>query len=181
MWKELNVEQVLVGTLKIEGEKVRVNVELVDTKRGFNIWGKSYNKTIESCFEVQDEIAADIAEQLKVGLAERTVPASRRNEPRNSESSSYQWGGFLKEITGLARNKKTLIRALRCTRKLLIWTTIAPCLILDWGVYTSLVMLGKTALRISTRWISITNWLMNMIQTSRKLASAWAGCISTGV
>jgi len=95
MGKELNVEQVLVGTLKIEGEKVRVNVELVDTKRGFNIWGKSYNKTIESCFEVQDEIAADIAEQLKVGLTERTVPASRRNEPRNSESfKAYQWGRF---------------------------------------------------------------------------------------
>lgn len=90
--KELKVEQILEGTLKMEKDQVRINVRLVDTKRGFNIWTKSYDKKIESCFEIQDEIAGDIAKELRLSLIEGKVRNLKKREPANFEAyKAYQW------------------------------------------------------------------------------------------
>lgn len=48
--KELKVDQILEGTLKIEKDRVWVNVKLSETRRGFNIWSQSYDKKLEKSF-----------------------------------------------------------------------------------------------------------------------------------
>src|ERR1035441_615533 len=46
--------------------RVRVTVQLVDARNGFQIWSERYDRQMEDIFEVQDEIASAIAERLKV-------------------------------------------------------------------------------------------------------------------
>jgi TolB-like protein/Tfp pilus assembly protein PilF len=90
--QELRVKQILEGTLKIEKDHVRINVKLIETKRGFNIWAKGYDKKIESCFEIQNEIASDIASRLKLNLAEGKIRILKKREPSNLEAyKAYQW------------------------------------------------------------------------------------------
>jgi TolB-like protein/predicted Zn-dependent protease len=81
----LGVETVLQGSLRRAGDRVRITVQLVDTRSGFQLWSERHDREIADIFDVQDEIARGVAERLKVTLdsaADRHV--ARR--PRNVEA-----------------------------------------------------------------------------------------------
>lgn len=65
---KLHVAHVLDGTVRRAGSRVRVTVQLVDARNGFQLWSERYDRQMEDTFEVQDEIARAIADQLKVPL-----------------------------------------------------------------------------------------------------------------
>jgi TolB-like protein/Tfp pilus assembly protein PilF len=64
--KELKVSFVLSGSLQKQGDNVRITVQMIDTKNGFNIWSKQYTEKEDDVFAVQDKIANSIAEKLEV-------------------------------------------------------------------------------------------------------------------
>ena len=70
--RRLHVATVLEGSVRRSGNRVRVTVQLVDTRDGFQLWSERYDRQMEDIFDVQDEIARAIAERLKVTLGERT-------------------------------------------------------------------------------------------------------------
>jgi serine/threonine-protein kinase len=116
--KELKVDQILEGTLKMEKDRVRINVQLIDTKRGFNIWTKSYDKKIESCFELQDEIASDIANQLKLSLAEGKVRNLKKREPANFEAyKAYQWARIFERNYRDNQRREDFVRSVEMYQK----------------------------------------------------------------
>ncbi|MBT8397249.1 MAG: tetratricopeptide repeat protein [Gemmatimonadetes bacterium] len=64
----LNVAHVLGGSVrKAEGE-VRITAQLVDARTDTNLWSRSWDRTLEDVFAVQDEIAAEVVKQLEVSL-----------------------------------------------------------------------------------------------------------------
>ncbi len=65
---KLRVANVLEGSVRRSGNRVRVTVQLVDVKNGFHLWSERYDRQMEDIFEVQDEIARAITEKLKVTL-----------------------------------------------------------------------------------------------------------------
>jgi pentatricopeptide repeat protein len=65
---KLKVAHVLEGSVRRAGNRVRVSVQLVDARNGFQLWSERYDRQMEDIFEVQDEIARAIADQLKVTL-----------------------------------------------------------------------------------------------------------------
>jgi serine/threonine protein kinase len=65
---KLRVANVLEGSVRRAGNRVRVTVQLVDARNGFHLWSERYDRQMEDIFEVQDEIARSIAERLKVTL-----------------------------------------------------------------------------------------------------------------
>ena len=68
--KGLKVDSILIGNVIQSEGKLRVIVQLVDTKTEENIWAKTFDKTENDVFAVQREIAQSVAEGLKLTLNE---------------------------------------------------------------------------------------------------------------
>ena len=66
--RDLNVEHILEGTVRRSGERVRINVELINVNDGYEVWSERYDRIMEDIFDVQDEISQAIVEQLKIRL-----------------------------------------------------------------------------------------------------------------
>ncbi|HWG67605.1 MAG TPA: tetratricopeptide repeat protein, partial [Rhodanobacteraceae bacterium] len=67
--KQLNVANVLTGKILRQDNEVRVIVELVDTRNGYQVWASHYDDNLKNIFQVQDKISASIADALKVKFA----------------------------------------------------------------------------------------------------------------
>jgi TolB-like protein len=67
--RRLHVAHVLEGSVRRVGEKVRITVQLVDARNGFQLWSERYDRNMQDIFEVQDEIARAIADRLRVTFA----------------------------------------------------------------------------------------------------------------
>jgi len=65
---KLGVANVLEGSVRRAGSRVRVTVRLVDVKNGYQLWSERYDRQMEDIFDVQDEIARAITERLKVTI-----------------------------------------------------------------------------------------------------------------
>jgi TolB-like protein len=84
--RELGVRTVLEGSLRQVGQRLRVNVQLVDVASGYQLWSERYDREMQDVFAVQDEIARAIAETLKVRLLPAAgepivAPATENVEP----------------------------------------------------------------------------------------------------
>lgn len=69
----LNVEYVLEGSVRKAGDRVRISAQLVSVENGFRLWYERYDRDMEDIFAVEDEIAEQIAEALKVKLIDEPV------------------------------------------------------------------------------------------------------------
>jgi TolB-like protein/Tfp pilus assembly protein PilF len=65
---KLNVANVLEGSVRRAGDRVRVTVRLVDVGSGFRLWSERYDRQIKDLFDLQDEIARAVTERLNVSL-----------------------------------------------------------------------------------------------------------------
>lgn len=75
---KLNVAHVLEGSVRRDGNRVRVTAELIDARGGFTIWSDTFEREMQSIFALQDEITRAIVEKLKLKLA-IAAPAAARN------------------------------------------------------------------------------------------------------
>lgn len=77
---ELGVRYLLSGSVRKDGEQLRISAELVSTSDNFRIWAQTYDRRLENVFAIQTEIAEAIAEALRVPLGlsreELTSPTS---------------------------------------------------------------------------------------------------------
>jgi serine/threonine protein kinase len=103
--KKLNVANVLEGTLRREGDRVRITTELIDARNGFRIWSETYERELQGVFAVQDEITRSIVEALKVKLAV-SLPV---HEQRNTEAHElYLQGLFFSNKSSEADLRRAL-------------------------------------------------------------------------
>ncbi len=64
----LGVANLLEGSVRRSAEHVRVTVQLLDATDGSHRWSKRYDRKLTNVFELQDELSADVAQQLRVHL-----------------------------------------------------------------------------------------------------------------
>jgi TolB-like protein/DNA-binding winged helix-turn-helix (wHTH) protein/tetratricopeptide (TPR) repeat protein len=84
----LGVGYVLEGSVRKEGEQVRITAQLVDARRGFHVWSQTFDAKLGDLFAVQDEIANAIVAQLGPRLAGTTTPIS--TAPPTRVMSAYE-------------------------------------------------------------------------------------------
>ena len=72
--RELDVEAVLEGSVRREGDQVRVTAQLVDARTNKNLWTEQYDRKLSSVFAIQDEVAADIVTAIKLKLTQGATP-----------------------------------------------------------------------------------------------------------
>ena len=66
--RELNVRYVLEGSVQRGGNRLRVNVQLIDAQSGNHLWAERFEKPVTDLFDMQDEIVARIANSLNAQL-----------------------------------------------------------------------------------------------------------------
>jgi TolB-like protein/Flp pilus assembly protein TadD len=66
--RELRVENVLEGSVRKSGNRVRITAQLIRASDGYHVWSETYDRTLEDIFTVQEEIAAAVVSQLKATL-----------------------------------------------------------------------------------------------------------------
>lgn len=81
---QLGVAHVLEGSIRRSGERVRVIAQLVRADNGYQIWSQSYDRDSRDLFAVQDEIAASVAEAMKISLTGATL--TRAGSTHNLEA-----------------------------------------------------------------------------------------------
>jgi TolB-like protein len=67
--KELNVNSILKGNLRRMGDKIRIYAELIDVKTQNNLWSETIERDYSKIFDIQSEIAQQIAEKLAVKVS----------------------------------------------------------------------------------------------------------------
>ena len=77
---KLNVEHVVEGAVRREGNRVRVTAELINARDGFAVWSETYEREMQGIFALQDEITRSIVNTLKLKLAISPSPPSRNTD-----------------------------------------------------------------------------------------------------
>jgi len=67
--KTLGVASVLEGSVRKQGDKVRITAQLIRASNGFHLWSNSYDGDLKDVFELQERIARAITDQLQVVIA----------------------------------------------------------------------------------------------------------------
>jgi serine/threonine-protein kinase len=70
----LHVANVLEGSVRKAGNRVRISVQLIDATNDNNLWSERYDREMTDVFEIQDEISQAIVAKLKVKLATPSSP-----------------------------------------------------------------------------------------------------------
>ena len=76
----LNVEHVLEGSVRRDGNRVRITAELIDARGGFTMWSETYEREMHGIFALQDEITRSIVDTLKLKLAISPLRPSRSTD-----------------------------------------------------------------------------------------------------
>jgi tetratricopeptide (TPR) repeat protein len=66
--RELGVAQVLEGSIRRSGDRIRVTAQLVRADNGFHLWSQTYDRDLSDVFKVQDEIANAVVQALQISL-----------------------------------------------------------------------------------------------------------------
>ena len=67
---QLGVAYVIEGSVRKQGDKVRITAQLIKAADGFHVWSDTFTRDLKDIFAVQDEIAGLIAQQLQLKLGE---------------------------------------------------------------------------------------------------------------
>jgi adenylate cyclase len=92
--RELNAGTLIEGSVRKAGNKVRITVQLIDGKNEAHIWAQNYDKPLDDIFAIQSEVAAKVAETLKLHLVESKKERLERGPTRNTEAYTLYLRGI---------------------------------------------------------------------------------------
>jgi eukaryotic-like serine/threonine-protein kinase len=75
--QKLNVATVLEGSVRKQGQRVRISAQLIQVSDGFHLWSDAYERDLTDIFAVQEEIARSVAGSLRVTLLGEKAPSPR--------------------------------------------------------------------------------------------------------
>jgi TolB-like protein len=103
--QKLNVQNVLEGSLRREGNRIRITAQLVSAANGSHLWSETYERELKGVFAVQDEITRAIVDALKIRLA--LAPPARAEQ--NTEAYDlYLQGLYLSNKSDEESLRKSL-------------------------------------------------------------------------
>src|SRR5262249_4755835 len=112
--RELKVRSVVTGRVLQRGDNLSISVELVDTMNNHQLWGQHYDRKIADVFAVQQEIAQEISDKLRLKLS---GAEQKQLEKRPTESlkafQSYMQG----RTSAQRRTREDLLTAIDYCQK----------------------------------------------------------------
>jgi len=107
--RELNVRYVLEGSVQRGGNRLRVNVQLIDAETGNHLWAERFDKPVADLFDVQDEIVSRLANTLTSQLVE--VEAQRAERSPHPDATDLYFQGWAFANKGITPEYMTKARS----------------------------------------------------------------------
>lgn len=91
--RRLGVDALLEGSIRKAGKRVRITVQLIDSRQGYHVWSERFDREIDDIFAVQDEIAQSVIQALGLSLTRREERSLRRRSTTNVEAYEFYLRG----------------------------------------------------------------------------------------
>ncbi len=108
--QKLGVNNVLEGSVRKQGNRLRITAQLISVEDGFHLWSQKYDRDMDDIFAIQDEIALAITEQLKVTL----LAKDREKLTKSSTQNSQAYELYLKGMFHINRRGSSILKGLLC-------------------------------------------------------------------
>ena len=106
--RELGVATVLEGSVQKAGDKVRINVQLLDARSDTHLWAKSYDRNLKDIFAVESDVAQEIADTLRAKLSPSQSNALAAAPTRDTEAYDLFLKGEYQERQAESAEKEEL-------------------------------------------------------------------------
>lgn len=83
--RELHVDGVVEGTVQREGDRVRITAQLLYGPSDEHVWAQSYDRCLRDVLALQNEVAGDIAEEIRIKLTPQEKMRLASARPVNLE------------------------------------------------------------------------------------------------
>lgn len=100
--RELGVRYILEGSVRRAGNRVRVNVQLIDAKTDRHVWAERFDRELEDVFELQDDIVARIAKTVGPEITLAEIERAQGKRPETLDA----WDHYLQAIAAYHRMTK---------------------------------------------------------------------------
>jgi hypothetical protein len=90
--RDLNVRYLLEGSVQRSGNRLRVNVQLINGETGTHLWAERFDKPVADLFDMQDEIVARLANALNAQLT--AAEARRAEKSAHPDSMDFYFQGL---------------------------------------------------------------------------------------
>lgn len=87
--KELGVANILEGSIRLSGNRVRITGQLINASNDQHLWAEKYDRDIEDIFSVQDEVANAIANALRIELSDEEARLISTTQTKSIEAYNY--------------------------------------------------------------------------------------------
>lgn len=84
--EKLGVSTVLEGSVRKQGNRLRVTIQLIKVEDGFHLWSERYDRSMDDIFAIQEEIALAITEKMKVILLDKGRNRINKRATQNTEA-----------------------------------------------------------------------------------------------
>jgi len=91
--KELKVQTLLTGRVRQRGDGLTIGVELINAQDNSQIWGQQYNRKLEDVFAVQEEIAKEVSDKLRLKLTGTEKEQLAKRPTENLKAFQYYMQG----------------------------------------------------------------------------------------
>jgi adenylate cyclase len=91
--RRLGVETFLEGSIRKAGNRLRISVQLIDARNGYQLWSEQFDREIEDIFAIQDEIARSVLDALGLSLTEREQRRFLKQSTANVEAYEFYLRG----------------------------------------------------------------------------------------
>jgi TolB-like protein/DNA-binding winged helix-turn-helix (wHTH) protein/Flp pilus assembly protein TadD len=101
--RELGVDAIVEGTVLRSGDRVRITAQLIDAKNDRHLWAREYARNLRDVIALQDEVARDIADEVRIELTPQERARLTAVHPVNPEAHEaylrgrYYWNQFTQE------------------------------------------------------------------------------------
>ncbi|MFL6540288.1 MAG: hypothetical protein ACJ8HU_05965 [Chthoniobacterales bacterium] len=103
--QQLGVANVLEGTVQRAGDKVRVNVQLIDARADSHLWAKTYDRDLKDVFAVESEVSQEIADALQAKLSPDETSALVSAPTQDAEAYDFFLRGEYEQRQAIASRK----------------------------------------------------------------------------
>lgn len=91
--RELNVKAVLMGRVRQMGDRLNIQVDLVDAATGAQLWGEEYERSVSDALSIKQAIAREVTEKLRLRLSGAQQQQLVRRETNNPEAYQFYLRG----------------------------------------------------------------------------------------
>lgn len=140
--RELGVHFVLEGSVRKEGQRVRVTAQLIDGLTGHHVWAERYEDVVDDVFDLQERITRQIVGSLVPEIVEEEMRLLDRGQRRFTEAHDLSWravktmldavanGNAVPAVEAISLARSAIDVDRRCTAA---WHALCACL--GWQVF----------------------------------------------